>query len=72
MFRVILANLGLIRYASPRDLLQYEVWSVHPHRKRIDQQKRLENALDTLNRWPHTLSEKILNNPYRENACNPN
>ena len=50
-------QLGLDRYTSERDLLQMELWAIHPHRKRLDRMKRKEIELDVYLNWPITEAE---------------
>ena len=50
-------QLGLDRYASERDLLQMELWAIHPHRKRLDRLHRQEIRLDVYLKWPITEAE---------------
>ena len=60
MFKLIKAiktQLGLDRYASERDLLQMELWAIHPHRKRLDRLHRQEIQLDVYLKWPITEAE---------------
>ena len=47
-------QLGLDRYASERDLLQMELWAIHPHRRRLDRLHRQEIRLDVYLNWPKT------------------
>ena len=44
--KLIKPHLGLDRYAAERDLLQMELWAIHPRRKRLDRLHRKEIRLD--------------------------
>ena len=66
-------QLGLDRYASERDLLQMELWAIHPHRKRLDRIHRKEIELDVYLNWPRTEAEihEISGKVETHNAARP-
>ena len=57
LIKTIKTQLGLDRYASERDLLQMELWAIHPHRRRLDRLHRQEIRLDVYLNWPRTEAE---------------
>ena len=56
MIQTILANIGLMQHASDRDLLQTEIYAIHPHSRRLDRLQRIQNHIDVVNNWPKVES----------------
>ena len=54
MIQAILANLGLVRYATDREMLQANLYAIHPHSRRLDRLHRIQTSIDNAIQWPKT------------------
>lgn len=59
MLKLLKSHLGMDIHASERDMLQMELWAIHPHRKRLDRIHRQEISRDVYLHWPRTEVELL-------------
>ena len=54
---LIKSHLGMDRHASERDLLQTQIYALHPHSRRLDRKHRQEIQRNVYLYWPITEVE---------------
>jgi len=53
MFDWLMGRLGLRRYATQADMIQYQIYAKSNHFQRLDRSYRKELQLDVAKKWPN-------------------